>query len=124
MSVNEFRAKVAEGVIKHVGLPESVAMVADSLGLVIDEITETIEPKVATERVQTEYLTVEAGQAAGVHQIDRGFSAGKEVIYMELQMYVGAKDQYDTLNSCGYTNYRLDIPGGSTGRIAKALTPA
>ena len=47
MSVEEFRAKVAEGVIKHVGLPESVAMVADALGLAVDEITETIEPKVA-----------------------------------------------------------------------------
>src|SRR4029077_21280440 len=80
MSVEEFRTKVKEGVIKHVGLPESVAMVADSLGLQVDEITETIEPKVATEKVQTEFLTVEAGQAAGVHQIARGRSEGKELI--------------------------------------------
>jgi len=56
LSVEEFRTRVKEGTIKHVGLPESVAMVADSLGLRIDEITETIEPKVATERVQTEFL--------------------------------------------------------------------
>src|SRR5258708_36845172 len=91
MSVEEFRAKVGEGVIKHVGLPESVAMVSDALGLAVDEIIETIEPKGATERVQTEFLTVEPGQAAGVHQIARGLSAGKEGIYMELQMYVGAK---------------------------------
>ena len=68
MSVEEFQAKVKEGVIKHVGLPESVAMVADSLGLQVDEITETINAKVATERVQTEFLTVEAGQAAGVRR--------------------------------------------------------
>src|SRR5438046_8380995 len=67
MTVDEFRAQVKAGVIKHVGLPASVAMVADSLGFAVDEITETIEPKIATERVQTEYLTVEAGQAAGVH---------------------------------------------------------
>src|SRR5713226_10009714 len=59
MTVEEFRAKVAAGVIKHVGLPESVAMVADSLNLAVEQITETIEPKVATERVQTEFLTVE-----------------------------------------------------------------
>jgi 4-hydroxy-tetrahydrodipicolinate reductase len=95
LSVEQFRARVAEGVIKHVGLPESVAMVADALGFIVDEITETIEPKVATERIQTEYLAVEAGQVAGVHQIARGLSAGKEVIYMELQMYVGAKDPAD-----------------------------
>lgn len=120
MSVEEFRAKVKEGVIKHVGLPESVAMVADSLGMRVDEITETIEPKVATERVQTEYLTVEAGQAAGVHQIARGTSEGKELIYMELQMYVGAKDPADTVELQGHPNISLVIPGGSHGDIATA----
>src|SRR5260370_37928964 len=77
MTVEEFRAKVAEGVIKHVGLPESVAMVADSLNLPVDEITGTIEPVVASERVQTEVLTVEAGQNAGAHQIARGTGGRK-----------------------------------------------
>ena len=120
MSVDEFRSKVQEGTIKHVGLPESVAMVADSLGLRIDQITETIEPKVATERVQTEFLTVEIGQAAGVHQIARGLSEGKELIYMELQMYVGAKDPADTVELQGHPNISLVIPGGSHGDIATA----
>jgi len=95
-------------------------MVADALGLAVDEITETIEPKVATERVQTEYLTVEAGQAAGVHQIARGLSNGKEVIYMELQMYVGAREPADTVTLIGYPNISLTIPGGSHGDIATA----
>jgi 2,4-diaminopentanoate dehydrogenase len=120
MSVDEFRAKVQEGTIKHVGLPESVAMVADSLGLRIDQITETIEPKVAAEHVQTEFLTVEAGQAAGVHQIARGLSEGKELIYMELQMYVGATDPADTVELQGHPNISLVIPGGSHGDIATA----
>jgi 2,4-diaminopentanoate dehydrogenase len=120
MSVEEFRSKVKEGIIKHVGLPESVAMVADSLGLRVDEITEIIEPKVATERVQTEFLTVEPGQAAGVHQIARGLAEGKELIYMELQMYVGAKDPADTVELKGHPNISLVIPGGSHGDIATA----
>jgi len=120
MTVEEFKAKVQEGVIKHVGLPESVAMVADGLGFSLDEITETIEPKVATERVQTEYLTVEAGQAAGVHQIARGLKDGKELVYMELQMYVGAKDPADTVVLTGHPNISLTIPGGSHGDIATA----
>jgi hypothetical protein len=120
LSVEEFRTRVKEGTIKHVGLPESVAMVGDSLGLRVDEITETIEPKVAAERVQTEFLTVEAGQAAGVHQIARGLSDGKELIYMELQMYVGAKDPADTVELKGHPNISLVIPGGSHGDIATA----
>src|SRR5438876_1280268 len=121
MTVEEFRAQVKADVIKHVGLPESVAMVADGLNLPVEQITETIEPKVATERVQTEYLTVEAGQAAGVHQIGRGLSKdGKELVYLELQMYVGAKDPADTITLTGHPNISLVIPGGSHGDIATA----
>jgi 2,4-diaminopentanoate dehydrogenase len=120
MSVDEFRAQVAAGVIKHVGLPESVAMVADSLNLPVDEITETIEPVVARARVQTEFLTVEAGQAAGVHQIARGVGGGNELVYLELQMYVGASDPADTVELQGHPNISLVIPGGSHGDIATA----
>jgi 4-hydroxy-tetrahydrodipicolinate reductase len=120
MAVEEFRAQVAAGVIKHVGLPESVAMVADSLNLPVEEITETIEPVVAQERVQTEFLTVEPGQAAGVHQIARGVGGGKEFIYLELQMYVGAKDPADTVELKGHPNINLVIPGGTHGDIATA----
>jgi 2,4-diaminopentanoate dehydrogenase len=120
MTVDEFRAKVAEGVIKHVGLPESVAMIADSLNLPVEEIIETIEPVVARDRVQTEFLTVEPGQAAGVHQIARGLAGGKELVYLELQMYVGAKDPADTIELQGRPSISLIIPGGSHGDIATA----
>jgi len=121
MALDEFRAKVREGMIKHVGLPESVAMVADSLNLPVTTITETIEPKVATTGIQTEFLTVERGQAAGVHQIGRGLSAeGSELVYLELQMYVGATDPADTVTLTGHPNISLTIPGGSHGDIATA----
>ena len=120
MSVEEFRAQVAAGVIKHHGLPESVAMVSDGLGLAVDEITETIEPVVARERVKTEFLEVAAGRAAGVHQIARGFAAGKEKIYMELQMYVGAAESSDTIELVGQPNIKLTVPGGTHGDIATA----
>jgi len=120
MTVEEFRAQVAAGVIKHVGLPESVAMVADSLNLPVDQITETIGPVVAKDRVQTEFLTVESGQAAGVHQIARGLAAGKELIYLELQMYVGARTPADTIELTGLPNISMVIPGGSHGDIATA----
>jgi 2,4-diaminopentanoate dehydrogenase len=120
MTVDEFRAQVASGVIKHVGLPESVAMVADSLNLPVEQITETIEPVLAQQRVQTEFVTVESGQVAGVHQIARGVGGGKELVYLELQMYVGAKDPADSVALKGHPNISLVIPGGSHGDIATA----
>lgn len=120
MTVEQFRSQVAAGLIKHVGLPESVAMVADGLGLAVDQITETIEPVLAPERVTTEFLTVEPGLAAGVHQIARGLSGGKEVVYLELRMYVGAKDPADTVELTGHPNISLVIPGGAHGDVATA----
>jgi hypothetical protein len=120
LSVEEFRQKVAAGVIKHHGLPESVAMVSDALGLAVDEITETIEPVVAAKRVRTEFLEVAEGSAAGVHQIARGLAAGQEKIYMELQMYVGATEPRDTIELRGEPNLSLTIPGGTHGDTATA----
>jgi 2,4-diaminopentanoate dehydrogenase len=120
MTPEEFRAQVAAGVIKHHGLPESVAMVADGLGLAIDDISESIEPVIATEHVTTEFLEVAPGQVAGVHQIARGTAAGKEKIFLELKMYVGAKDPADTIELEGEPRLTLTIPGGTHGDLATA----
>jgi 2,4-diaminopentanoate dehydrogenase len=120
MTEAEFREQVAAGIIKHHGLPESVAMVADGLGLVVDDISETIEPVVAQETVKTAFLEVAPGQVAGVHQIARGTFKGEEKIFMELQMYVGAKQPADTVELRGEPNLSLTIPGGAHGDIATA----
>jgi len=116
----EFKQQVAAGTIKHHGLPESIAMVADGFGFDIEEITETIEPVLAREAFRTEFLEVEAGRAAGVHQIARGISGGKEKILMELQMYVGAPESNDTIELLGEPNLVLTIPSGTHGDIATA----
>lgn len=120
MTPEEFRAQVAAGIIKHHGLPESIAMVADGLGFALDEITETIDPVIAGETVRTQFLEVAAGQVAGVHQVARGLSRGEEKIFMELKMYVGAKDPADTIELLGEPNLKLVIPGGTHGDIATA----
>ena len=108
MTVEEFREKVAAGIIKHHGLPESVAMVADGLGLEVSEITESIEPVIARETVRTEFLEVPAGRVAGVHQIARGRTDGKEQIFMELKMYVGAERAARHRRTVRRSGYRDD----------------
>ena len=120
MTPEEFRAQVSAGVIKHHGLPESIAMVADGLGFELDDISETIEPVIAEESVKTEFREVAPGQVAGVHQIARGTDGGKEKIYMELKMFVGAKDPADSIELRGEPNLALTIPGGTHGDVATA----
>jgi 2,4-diaminopentanoate dehydrogenase len=120
MTPQEFKSQVDAGVIKHHGLPESVAMVADGLGFALDDITETIEPVLAREAVRTDYLEVTAGEVAGVHQIARGIAAGREKVLMELQMYVGAAEPADRVELRGEPNIAMTIPGGTHGDIATA----
>jgi hypothetical protein len=120
LTVEEFNQRVAAGTVKHVGLPESVAMISDGLGLDVDTITETVEPVVAIEPISTDYLQVEAGQAAGIHQVARGIAAGQEKVYLELNMYVGAVDASDTIELAGEPNLTLVIPGGTHGDLATA----
>jgi hypothetical protein len=120
MTPGEFHQQVKAGVIKHHGLPESIAMVADGLGFELDDISETIEPVIAEETVTTEFLEVAPGQVAGVHQIARGTMAGQEKIYMELKMYVGAKDPADSVELKGEPPLSLVIPGGTHGDVATA----
>jgi len=120
MSPDEFHDQVAAGVIKHHGLPESVAMIADGLGFALDDIFESIAPVIAGEIVKTEFLEVAAGQVAGVHQIARGISAGEEKIHLELKMFVGAQQPADTIELHGEPELSLTIPGGTHGDVATA----
>jgi hypothetical protein len=124
MTPEEFREQVAAGAIKHHGLPESVAMVADGLGFTLDAISETIEPLIADEAIRTEFLEIARGQVAGVHQIACGTSEGKEKIFMELKMHVGARQPADTIELRGEPNLTLTIPGGTHGDIATAAIAA
>jgi 4-hydroxy-tetrahydrodipicolinate reductase len=45
---------------------------------------------------------------------------GAEKIYMELQMYVGAKEPRDVIELRGQPDISLVIPGGTHGDIATA----
>jgi 4-hydroxy-tetrahydrodipicolinate reductase len=90
MTVDEFRAAVASGKIKHMGLRESLMMVGHGLGVEFETVSdEIIEPVIADRTITTQYLTVAPGQVAGVHQTIHG--TGRINVNLELRMYVGAE---------------------------------
>lgn len=117
---NEFNELVAAGKIKHHGLPESTTMIADSLGLRLDEIRETIRPVIAQSPLQTEFLEVQPGQVAGIHQTAYGVLSGQEMIRLTLQMYVGAENPVDEVKLHGIPALHFQIPGGIHGDLATA----
>src|SRR5262245_22857794 len=97
LTVEQFNSGVRAGTIRHVGLLESLHMLATSLGWQLDRSADTIEPVIADQRITTEFVTVEPGQVAGVRQVARGFVGERELISLELRMYVGAPDPQDTV---------------------------
>lgn len=120
MTVDEFRAAVAAGKIKHMGLRESLMLVGSGLGVEFTSVSEEkIEPIVAKREVVTQYLKVAPGQVAGVHQTIDG--QGRINVSLELRMYVGAEDvAADRVIVKGVPDLELEIKGGVHGDRATA----
>jgi len=119
-TLEEFAELKAAGTLRHVGLEESAGMIARAMGWNIDEYSETIDPIIAKEEVSSQYMTVKAGQAAGVEQIAVAKMKGKEIIRMEFQAYLGAPESYDTVYITGTPNMEVTAKGGISGDIATA----
>ncbi|MEB3198869.1 MAG: dihydrodipicolinate reductase [Candidatus Sericytochromatia bacterium] len=120
MTEAQFRAEVEAGRIKHHGLPESAALIADAWGVPVDTISETIDPVLARATTTTDYLTVEAGQVAGVRQVCVASRGEEEVLRLVLEMYVGASAPSDRIVLRGVPDLTLEIPGGTHGDLATA----
>ena len=118
LTLAEFDARVAAGTLRHVGLPESVYFIADSLNWKLDDVQETLAPVIAKEKITSGYKTIEAGQACGVEQIGIGLMAGREVIRLRFRAAVGEPEPADTIEIIGSPNIKSTIPGGIHGDIA------
>ena len=120
MTSAAFEAGVRTGTIRHVGLPESLHMLATSLGWHLDRTEDTIAPVLAEQPISTEFVVIEPGQVAGVQQIAHGFIGEREVLRLELRMYVGAPDPQDSIEIDGDPPVRTTIAGGLHGDVATA----
>jgi 4-hydroxy-tetrahydrodipicolinate reductase len=118
LSLKVFDQLVESGAIRHVGLAQSIGMISAGLGWELDKITEVIEPVVARKAVKNKYVSVKAGQAAGVRQVGTGIANGREVIIMEFEAYVGAAKSYDAVYIEGTPPLEAVIKGGVHGDLA------
>ena len=56
----------------HVGLPESVGMIFDTMGKELTQYESSVEPVVAEVLTQTEHVAVQPGQVKGLKQVAPG----------------------------------------------------
>lgn len=120
LNLNQFRRAMTEGTVRHVGLPQSVYMIASALGWKLERVDETLEPAIAPRDLDTEYLRIPAGMAAGIKQSARGYRNGELAITLDLQMYVGAEQPRDHVMIDGLPPIDVTITGGLAGDSATA----
>jgi 4-hydroxy-tetrahydrodipicolinate reductase len=121
LSPDEFQSRVAEGTIKHVGLPESVGLIALAMGWKLGEIQERISPVIAEQAVESQFIKVPLGGVAGVRQVAKGILGGQELVVLDLRMYLGAQNPHDSILIDGVPPIDMMIRGGVHGDRA---TPA
>jgi hypothetical protein len=114
----QFSREVERGSIRHVGLAESITMIADALGWQLDRITDDIKPKIAEATVSSEYLAVDPGYVSGIIQDGVGYRHGTAVVTLHMEAYLGAPDSYDTTTIEGTPRLTMTVQGGIPGDIA------
>ena len=116
----QFQKKVDDTSVRHVGLAESVSMIADAMGWKLDKITDEIQPKMATATVASEYLAVDAGYVCGLVQDGIGYRNGKPIITLHMEAYLGAPESFDAVRVEGSPALTMKIAGGVHGDVATA----
>jgi 4-hydroxy-tetrahydrodipicolinate reductase len=120
LNLGQFRRAVTEGTVRHVGLVESAHMIAGALGWKLDRVDETLEPAIAPRDLDTDYLRIPAGAAAGIRQAVRAYRDGDLVVSLDLQVYVGAESPRDHVLVDGDPPVDATIAGGISGDASAA----
>jgi 2,4-diaminopentanoate dehydrogenase len=116
----QFQKKVDDGTVRHVGLAESISMIADAMGWKLDKITDDIQPRMATETVASEFLAVDPGYVCGIVQDGIGYRNGQPVITLHMEAYLGAPESFDAVEISGSPSLKMKIAGGVHGDVATA----
>ena len=117
MSVKDFRAKMDGSRIGHVGMPESVGMVFDTLGKKLVRYESSIEPMVADRPIKTEHLEVQPGEVRGLKQVARAYTDEGEFMTLTFIAALDEGDNGDTIKITGKPDLEVKLKGAN-GDIA------
>ncbi|MEM2105214.1 MAG: hypothetical protein QXV21_01930 [Candidatus Bathyarchaeia archaeon] len=126
LTAEEFKQKIeSKQITGHVGLEQSIAMIADALAWKLDKIvTEQVEPVIAKKTVKSQFIEVKSGEVAGLKQKAKGIMENREVITLEFQAYLGAEEEYDAITIKGVPEVRQKIQPcihGDMGTVAMVV---
>jgi 4-hydroxy-tetrahydrodipicolinate reductase len=122
MTVDDFRAEMAAGRMGHVGLPESMHMVFDTLGRELVRYEEGVEPVVAERPVKTDYYQLQPGQVRGLKQVARGYTDQGEFMVLTFIAALDAEDDGDTIRITGKPDLEVKLKGTNGDIATVAIT--
>ncbi len=119
MTVEQFNQKKAAGKLGHVGLPESVAMLAHGLGhkVTAGSVQVNLDPVVATSPLKSGLGLIEPGFVAGIHNTAHWHNH-ELTIDLDLTMAVGTPEPKDIIELGGPVAVKCIIKGGFPGDSA------
>jgi 4-hydroxy-tetrahydrodipicolinate reductase len=120
LTTEQFQKKADAGSVRHVGMTQSIAMIADALGWTLERISDEVQPKMASVTVASEFLAVDPGYVCGIVQDGVGYCDKQPVIRLHLEAYLGAPETFDSVEIDGSPSLSVKIPGGIPGDIATA----
>lgn len=117
LNLSEFKNKELEGTLRHVGLTESLHLLAKTLNFDIDNVTETLNPVICKSDLNGS-INIKKGCARGVEQIAYGYLNSEVVIEMQFKAAVGESRSFDRIEVDGIPSFVSEIEGGINGDIA------
>jgi len=121
LTPDEFKRMIDKGRITgHVGLKQSIAMIAEALKLDLEGIVEEqVKPIIADRAVESHGVKVDEGDVLGLMQIAHGIIDGENFITLIFKAYVGA-DEYDSIKIDGVPEIKQRISPCIHGDLATA----
>ncbi len=118
LNLEEFESLKQSGTLRHVGLTESVQLIANAMGWKLTKTEDIITPVIAEKEIKTDAMTIPKGFAAGVQQIGKGWMGEGEKITLHFKAAVGEPEPYDRVEIEGEPNISSTIKDGVNGDVA------
>ncbi len=119
MTVDEFKEKMAQGRMGHVGLRESVGMIFDTLGWELTQFETAVEPLVADRAIRTPHVKVDPGAVRGLKQTAHGYREDDELVTLTFIAGLDEPEEADTIRITGVPDLEI-VLHGTNGDLATA----
>jgi len=118
LTIDEFEKRKKSGILRHVGLTESMHMIAYGLGWKLEKVEDIISPVIAEKDYKVASHNIREGMVLGVQQTGKGYIKNRQVLTLDFKASAGEKNPGDTIKIKGKPDINMTINGGINGDIA------